>query len=168
MSSLLQSLNDTAGQEEHRTLRKLSYPDTDVFIVLFSLTDPSSFSSVDASWSTEIQREMPNTPFLLVGEGLDRRANPEVLRALERQGKRPISTAQGESKAKAIGAYRYLECSALTQEGLEEVFDEAARCCASNHGGSAARGSGSEGSSKRSSSGGWLSSPRWGSRRGSK
>lgn len=43
------------------------------------------------------------------------------------QGLEPISTKQGVEIAKAIGAVKYLECSALTQEGLKDVFDETIR-----------------------------------------
>ena len=39
----------------------------------------------------------------------------------------PIAYTQGVSMQKDIGAVKYLECSALTQKGLKNVFDEAIR-----------------------------------------
>ncbi len=38
-----------------------------------------------------------------------------------------MKTEEGMSVAKGISAIRYLECSAKTQEGLHNVFNEAIR-----------------------------------------
>ena len=39
-------LFDTAGQEDYDRLRPLSYPQTDVFLVCFSVISPASFENV--------------------------------------------------------------------------------------------------------------------------
>ena len=39
-------LFDTAGQEDYDRLRPLSYPQTDVFLVCFSVVNPASFENV--------------------------------------------------------------------------------------------------------------------------
>jgi len=55
-----------------------------------------------------------------VGTKLDLREDPENLKE---KGLTVVSTEQGEQLAVDIKAVKYMECSALTQKGLKEVFD---------------------------------------------
>ena len=41
---------DTAGQEEYDRLRPLSYPQTDIFLVCFSVVRRSSFENIKTKW----------------------------------------------------------------------------------------------------------------------
>ncbi len=118
---------DTAGQEDYDRLRPLSYPQTDVFLICFSLSNPSSFENVRTKWYPEVSHHAPNVPIILVGTKLDLRDDRAALEEL--QGKRlsPITYTQGVQMAKEIHAVKYLECSALSQKGLKQVFDEAIR-----------------------------------------
>merc|ERR1712100_938758 len=103
---------DTAGSDEYNSLRPLSYPGTDVFIICFSLSSPESFQNVTTKWWPEVQREYPDTPVVLVGTKLDTRENAETLAALREAGQEPVTTADGQKLAAEIKAYKYLECSA--------------------------------------------------------
>ena len=49
-----------------KRLRPLSYNQTDVFILCFSIVNPSSFDAISDKWVPEIQHHRPGTPFILV------------------------------------------------------------------------------------------------------
>ena len=117
-------LFDTAGQEDYDRLRPLSYPHTDVFLVCFSTVLPSSFENVKEKWAPEITHHSPKTPFLLVGTQIDLRDDEETIVKLSKNKQRPSSFEMGEQLAKELGSVKYVECSALTQRGLKNVFDE--------------------------------------------
>ena len=53
---------------------------------------------------------------MLVGTKIDLRDDDQVPSKSEEEGK---------ALAKKLGAVKYLECSALTQKGLKNVFEEA-------------------------------------------
>jgi len=118
---------DTAGQEDYDRLRPLSYPQTDVFLICFSLVSPPSYENVRTKWYPEIAHHSPSTSIVLVGTKLDLREDPATIEKLRDRRMAPIQYSQGVSMAKEIGAVKYLECSALTQKGLKTVFDEAIR-----------------------------------------
>ncbi|CAG2108710.1 unnamed protein product [Medioppia subpectinata] len=118
---------DTAGQEDHDRPRILSYPQTDVLLICFSLVNPDSFENVKSKWYPEVSHHCPQTPIVLVGTKLDLRDDPNIKYKLKIRNLRPVSYAQGMSMAKDIGATKYQECSALTKKGLKNVFDVAIR-----------------------------------------
>ena len=125
---------DTAGQEDYDRLRPLSYPQTDVFLVCFSVISPPSFENVSSKWYPEISHHCPQKPVILVGTKVDLREDPETMTRLRQKHKMgPITYEQGLIKAKEIDAYKYQECSSLTQKGLKQVFDEAIRSVIDPH-----------------------------------
>ena len=118
---------DTAGQEDYDRLRPLSYPQTDVFLICFSIVSPPSFDNVRAKWFPEIEHHAPNVPIILVGTKLDLREDRATMDSLRSKRMEPVSYEQALQVSKEIRAHKYLECSALTQRNLKSVFDEAIR-----------------------------------------
>ena len=106
-----------------------SYPQTDVFLVCFSVTSPASFENVKEKWFPEVHHHCPGVRCLIVGTQIDLRDDPQVLEKLQRQKQRPVTSEQGERLARELGAVKYVECSALTQKGLKNVFDEVRPRC---------------------------------------
>ncbi|ELR21068.1 Rac1 protein [Acanthamoeba castellanii str. Neff] len=137
---------DTAGQEEYDRLRPLSYPQSDVFLLCFSVVSPPSFEveltrpgNLRSKWNPEVVQHCPGVPRFVVGLKTDLRGNSEVVSRLAERGMRPVTREQGEALAKELGADGYLECSALTQEGLQRVFSDAIRAVLHPETGSEAR-----------------------------
>ena len=120
---------DTAGQEDYDRLRPLSYPQTDVFLVCFSVTSPASFENVREKWFPEVHHHCPGVPCLIVGTQTDLRDDPSVREKLAKQRMQPVRKEDGERMAKDLGAVKYVECSALTQYKLKDVFDEVRETC---------------------------------------
>ncbi|KAJ1120598.1 hypothetical protein NDU88_008761 [Pleurodeles waltl] len=118
---------DTGGCDEYERLRVLCYAEAQVLIICFSIVNPSSYQNVRHKWYPEVSRHCPNIPVLLVGTKKDLRNNTEVIKELQKQDQAPVTSQQGTTLAKEISAVRYMECSALNQEGVTEVFMEAAK-----------------------------------------
>jgi cell division control protein 42 len=102
----------------------LSYPQTDVFLVCFSVTSPASFENVREKWFPEVHHHCPGVPCLIVGTQTDLRDDPQVREKLSKQKMQPVRKEDGERMARELGAVKYVECSALTQYKLKDVFDE--------------------------------------------
>ncbi|GBB87931.1 hypothetical protein RclHR1_14420002 [Rhizophagus clarus] len=124
---ILFGLSDTAGQEDYDRLRPLSYLQTDVFLICFSVMSPNSLRNIEEKWYPEIHRHCPGVPCLIVGTHIELRDDPQMVQKLFlKQQTKPITTEQGEAFVRKYGrAAKYLECSAFTQKGLKNVFEEA-------------------------------------------
>src|SRR3954447_22197519 len=77
---------DTAGQEDYDRLRPLSYPQTDVFLVCFSIVSQTSLLNIKAKWIPELRHHSPGTPVLLVGMKADLRNDESVRVSLATKG----------------------------------------------------------------------------------
>ena len=96
-------------------------------MVCFSVISPHSFDNVKSKWWPEIQHHAPNVPIILVGTKGDLRNDESMRTQLASKGLGVVSQEAARERMKEIGAVSYMECSALTQEGLKNVFDEAIR-----------------------------------------
>ncbi|XP_053383124.1 ras-related C3 botulinum toxin substrate 2-like [Mercenaria mercenaria] len=150
------SLWDTTGQYDYDRLRPLSYPQTDVFLICFSLVTRDSYENVKQQvtlntfcivlnprykingklslnisflliqWYPEVKHHCPDTPIVLIGTKMDLRDDNTER---EHALKKDISFVEGRSLAQEIQAVNYIECSAKTGKNTKLVFYEAIRAC---------------------------------------
>ncbi|CAO3678471.1 unnamed protein product [Umbelopsis ramanniana] len=116
------ALWDTAGQEEYDRIRIHSYPGANVVLISFAIDTKDSLENVTSEWIEEVNRECPGVPIILVGLKKDLR--PQDAR---RNDDTFVHPREAEIVASNIGARSYIECSALTGEGVQKVFDIATR-----------------------------------------
>lgn len=118
---------DTAGQDDYDRLRPLSYPQTDVFLMVYSVISPSSLENVRTKWHPEVKHFCPNVPIVLVGTKSDLLNESTVVNRLAERNQHPITRAEGDALAQEIGAAKHIVCSARTFDGVKMAFEEAVR-----------------------------------------
>lgn len=129
---------DTVGDLELDHLRPLSYPDTDVILLCFSIDSQLSLQHVETKWLLEVKQFCPKVPIILIGNKKDLRDHIKAKVATveidpgnegsyagtdsKSNVTEYVTQEQGEIMAERIGAFAYLECSAKTMDGINTIF----------------------------------------------
>lgn len=141
-------LYDTAGQEDYDNIRNMSYPDTNVFIVTYSVDNKNSYENIKSKWIPELRQYCPDVPLVLVANKVDLRDSPapatprdssvidegevgdhvreeSVTDPTALRPEEMIKKEEGEQLCEEIEAAAFLECSAFTMLNLNELFEKA-------------------------------------------
>ncbi|MCJ1398496.1 Rho GTPase [Xylographa trunciseda] len=121
------ALWDTAGQEDYERLRPLAYSKAHVILIGFSIDTPDSLDNVTHKWVEEATERCPDVPIILVGLKKDLRDDPIAQEEMRKKSLHFTTSKEGNDIAHEIGARKYLECSSLTGEGVDDVFEAATR-----------------------------------------
>ena len=121
------ALWDTAGQEDYERLRPLAYSKAHVILIGFAVDMPDSLDNVKAKWADEARERCPGVPIILVGLKKDLRDDPAAVEEMRKKSLRFTTTKAGNDMKEEIGAKKYLECSSLTGDGVDDVFEAATR-----------------------------------------
>jgi len=105
-----------AGQDGYDRLRPLSYPDTHVVILCFSFQDPDTLENITEKYISEVLHFCSHIPYFLVG-----------IRNPEHGAVDHVTSEEARKVAEQIKADMYLECTLRSGEGINEVFEHAAR-----------------------------------------
>ena len=108
------SVWDTAGADDYDRLRPLSYPQTSLFLVCFSVTNRGSFDSVSQKWIHEISNYTPEAKWVLVGTKSDLRSEHGV-----------VTQQEALALVERYKGSGYVECSSLNQADISGVFEKA-------------------------------------------
>ncbi|EOB15496.1 GTP-binding protein Rho1 [Nosema bombycis CQ1] len=117
------ALWDTAGQEDYDTIRPLSYRETDLVLICYTIENKKKIPNISKKWLMEIKNYCPKAGYFLIGLKADLRSLNDP--TLDKSAF--ISTEEGQEIADSIKAEKFIECSARTGENVNEVFKEAAK-----------------------------------------
>ena len=124
---------DLGGTVEEED-QPLVFPGTDCFVICYSIVDPQSFERVKywvdlIETSCNLKKNDDPIPMILLGLKNDLRYDSIYIEQLKKQFNcGPISSKSAKAMADEVGADESLFCSAMTQENVREVFDEAIKC----------------------------------------
>jgi Rho family protein len=78
-------------------------------------------------WIEEANERCPGVPIIMVGLKKDLREDPVAIEEIRKRSQHFVGSREAAEMAHEIGARKYLECSSLTGEGVDDVFEAATR-----------------------------------------
>ncbi|KAI0490523.1 ras family-domain-containing protein [Xylaria cf. heliscus] len=118
---------DTSGDVKLEQLGRLSYLAWDAVFLCFSVDSEQSFNNARTQWTAQIRRHTRGAPLILVGTKTDQRVGAGLWAPLYPELDSKITATEGAMTATEIGAIRYVECSAMTGQGIKGVLEEGVR-----------------------------------------
>ncbi|NP_001316918.1 rho-related GTP-binding protein RhoD isoform 2 [Mus musculus] len=82
---------DTAGQDDYDRLRPLFYPDANVLLLCFDVTNPNSFDNVSNRWYPEVTHFCKGVPIIVVGCKIDLRKDKVLVNNLRKKRLEPVT-----------------------------------------------------------------------------
>lgn len=116
------SISETGANKSLDSLRRSTYIGVNVFVICFSVSDyrEEVMQEIKGRWHDECRNYGAHIPIIVVATKIDQREG--TMRAW--------TTAQGRALSQSIRAAAYLECSAATGQGIEDVFQTIVRVAA--------------------------------------
>ena len=103
---------DTAGQEKFRAITKINYQDAAVIILVFDLTNKTSFNVIKDYWYPQVKENAPENVILVL-----------VAAKCDLEDRYEVDLNEAENYAKEIDAI-FKKTSALDNIGINELFQE--------------------------------------------
>ena len=100
---------DLAGQAQFKRVRQSYLANAEAGLLVYDVTNRSSFENIDINWYSEIKKASPNIVLILVGNKIDLESN------------RVVSRDEGEALAQKL-TLTYIETSAKTGENVNDAF----------------------------------------------
>jgi len=100
---------DLAGQAQFKRVRQSYLTNAEAGILVYDVTNRSSFENIDKNWYREIKKASPDIALILVGNKIDL------------ESKRVVSRDEGEELAQNL-TLTYVETSAKTGENIDDAF----------------------------------------------
>ena len=106
---------DTCGEERYRAMTRFYFRKSAAAVLVFDVTNRTSFQALD-SWATDLLDACPEARIVVAANKVD------LVDA------RQVSAEEAEALCREKG-WAYVECSALTGDGVPAVFERVARLC---------------------------------------